>query len=88
MAKYRLRIKKSALKELEAIDSKADRRRIIKRIESLASDPRPPGSSKLSVRERYRIRQGRYRILYTVEDTELVVYVIRVGDRKNVYKAL
>ncbi len=88
MAKYRLRIKKSALKELEAIDSKADRRRIIKRIESLASDPRPRGSCKLSGRERYRIRQGRYRILYTIEDTELVVYVIRVGDRKNVYKTL
>jgi len=88
VAKYRLRIKKSALKELEAIDSKADRRRIVKRIESLASDPRPRGSSKLSGRERYRVRQGRYRILYTIEDTELVVYVIRVGDRKNVYKAL
>jgi len=65
VAKYRLRIKKSALKELEAIDSK-----------------------ELSGRERYRVRQGRYRILYTIEDTELVVYVIRVGDRKNVYKAL
>jgi len=88
VAKYRLRIKKSALKELEAIDSKADRRRIVKRIESLASDPRPRGSSKLSGRERYRVRQSRYRILYTIEDTELVVYVIRVGNRKNIYKAL
>ena len=88
MAKYRLRIKKSAIKELEAIDSKADRRRIVRRIESLASNPRPRGSNKLSGRERYRIRQGRYRILYTIEDSELVVYVIKVGDRKSVYKSL
>ena len=87
MARYKLRIKKSAAKELEAIDSKADRQRIIKRIESLASDPRPRGSSKLSGRERYRIRQGKFRILYTIEDMELIVYVIRVGHRKNVYKA-
>jgi hypothetical protein len=48
----------------------------------------PNAAPNPSVRERYRIRQGRYRILYTIEDTELVVYVIRVGDRKNVYKAL
>ena len=88
MAKYSLRIKKSARKELEAIDSKADRRRIAERISSLATDPRPRGASKLSGQERYRIRQGRYRILYTIEDDLLVIYVIKVGDRKNVYKAL
>ena len=88
MAKYRLRIKKTALKELEAIDSKTDRRRIVERISSLSSDPRPRGSSKLSGQERYRVRQGRYRILYTIEDDLLVVYVIKIGDRKNVYKAL
>ena len=88
MAKYSIRIKKSARKELEAVNSKADRRRIIQRIESLATDPRPPGSSKLSGQERYRIRQGRYRILYMIENKELVVYVIKVGDRKNVYRVL
>jgi mRNA interferase RelE/StbE len=87
VAKYRLRIKKSALKELEAVGTKVDRRRIVKRIESLATDPRPAGSTKLSSLDRYRIRQGRYRILYTIVDMELLVYVIKVGDRKDVYKA-
>ena len=87
MASYSLRIKKSARKELESITSKADRRRIIRRIESLADDPRPPGTMKLSGLERYRVRQGRYRILYTIEDTVLIVYVIKIGDRKNVYRS-
>ena len=88
MAKYSIRIKKSALKELEAVGTKVDRRRIVKRIESLSTDPRPAGSIKLSGLDRYRIRQGRYRILYTIEDMELLVYVIKVGDRKDVYKDL
>ncbi|MGA8204244.1 MAG: type II toxin-antitoxin system RelE/ParE family toxin [Woeseiaceae bacterium] len=86
MASYSLRIKKSAAKELEAIGSKADRRRIVARIRALADDPRPPGCRKLSGRDRYRIRQGRYRILYTIEDRRLTVYVIRIGDRKDVYR--
>ena len=86
MVKYSLRIKKSARKELESIATKADRRRIIRRIESLAVDPRPPGSLKLSGLERYRLRQGRFRILYAIEDTVLVVSIIKIGDRKNVYQ--
>jgi mRNA interferase RelE/StbE len=88
VASYSLRIKKSAIKDLEALPSKADRRRIVKRIESLAENPRPRGSQKLSGKERYRIRQGRYRILYSIHDQELVVYVVRVGDRKSVYRDL
>jgi len=86
--RYNLRIKKSARKELESIATKADRRRIIKRIESLADNPRPAGALKLSGRERYRLRQGRFRILYAIEDLILVVYVIKVADRKNVYRNL
>ena len=86
MAKYKLRIKKSALKELEAVGTKADRRRIVKRIESLATDPRPAGSTKISGLDRYRIHQGRYRILYAIADRELLIYVIKVGDCKDVYK--
>jgi len=87
VARYSLRIKKSARKELESITTtKADRRRIIRRIESLADNPRPPGALKLSGLERYRIRQGRYRILYTIEDTVLIVHVIKIGDRKDVYR--
>lgn len=88
MASYSLRIKKSAIKDIEAIATKADRRRIIGRIESLADDPRPPGARKLSGHEHYRIRQGRYRILYTIRDAELIVYVVRVADRKDVYRKI
>ena len=87
MAKYSLRIKKSARKELELVATKADRLRIIRRIESLADNPRPSGAMKLSGLERYRVRQGRYRILYTIEDTVLIVYVIKIGDRKDVYRS-
>ena len=74
MAKYSLRIKKSACKELDSVATKADRQRIVKRIEALADDPRPAGAVKLSGLERYRIRQGRYRILYTIEDKVLIVH--------------
>jgi mRNA interferase RelE/StbE len=86
VARYSLRIKKSATKELEAISSKADRRLIVKRIQALADDPRPAGCQKLSGKDRYRIRQGRYRILYSIEDEQLIVFVIKIGDRKDVYK--
>lgn len=81
MASYSVRIKKSARKELEAIDTKAERQRIVKRIESLAVNPRPKGATRLSSLERYRIRQEKYRILYTIEDQELIVYyyAMRVG---------
>ena len=88
MAKYKLRIKKSAAKELEAISRKADRRRIVSRIEALAENPRPDGCRKLSGSERYRIRQGSYRIVYAIEDKQLVVYVVKIADRKSVYRTL
>lgn len=86
MASYSIRIKKSARKELEAIATKTDRRRIVRRISALGDDPRPPGALKMSGSDRYRIRQGRYRILYTIEDAVLVVHVIRIADRKDVYR--
>ena len=86
MARYSIRIKKTARKELVAIGTKADRRKITKRILSLADDPRPAGSMKLSGRDRYRLRQGNYRVLYTVEDRVLVIQVIKIGHRKNVYR--
>ena len=88
MANYKLRIKKSAVKELETISHKSDRQRIAARIESLAENPRPSGCKKLSGSDRYRIRQGDFRIVYSVEDDELVVYVVKIGDRKSVYRAL
>jgi mRNA interferase RelE/StbE len=86
VASYSVRIKKSALKELEAVATKADRRRIVKRIESLAANPRPVGVQKLSGQERYRLRQGRFRILYSIHDRELIVYVIRIACRKDAYR--
>ncbi|MAF84733.1 MAG: type II toxin-antitoxin system RelE/ParE family toxin [Gammaproteobacteria bacterium] len=87
MAKYKLRIKKSAAKELEAISRKSDRKRIVSRIQGLADNPRPDGCKKLSGLERYRIRQGPYRVVYSIEDEQLVVYVVKIGDRKSVYRA-
>ena len=85
MASYSIRIKKSARKELEAVATKTDRRRIVARIRALADDPRPAGAVKLSGRELYRIRQGPYRILYSIEDRVLIVQIIRIGHRSKVY---
>ncbi len=86
MARYRLLIKPSAVKEIEAIPTKQDRRRVLTRIGALADDPRPPGCQKLSGASKYRVRQGRYRILYEVRDDRLVVTVVRVAHRKDVYR--
>ena len=87
MANYRVFIKPSAAKELEAVDPKKDRQRIVAGIRSLAEDPRPPGCEKLvGADDQYRIRVGRYRVIYSVGDGELVVVVVRVGHRKDVYR--
>ena len=86
MEKYRVSIKRSAVKEIEAIPQKKERQRIIRRIGQLADNPRPPGSSKLSGHDRYRIRQGVYRIVYAIDDVEIVVVVVKVGHRKDVYR--
>ena len=86
MARFEILIKRSAAKEIEAIPRKKDRQRIVRKIGQLAEDPRPPGSQKLSGRERYRIRQGPYRIVYSIEDDRLIVYVVKVGHRSDVYR--
>ena len=85
MANYRVLIKRSAAKEIEAVPLK-DRRRIVARIEGLANNPRPVGCEKLSGEEKYRIRQGDYRILYQIVDTDLIVTVVRVGNRRDIYR--
>ena len=85
MALYNVLITKSAAKELEAIPEK-DRRRIIERIRGLSGEPRPFGVEKLSGDDKYRIRQGNFRILYEILDRDLVVSVIRIGDRRDVYR--
>ena len=86
MEKYRVSIKRSAVKEIEAIPRKKERRRIIRRIGQLADNPRPPGSSQLSGHNRYRLRQGVYRIIYSIDDFDVVVVVVKVGHRKDVYR--
>lgn len=85
MASYKLVFKKSVAKDLRAFP-KTDVQRIIQRIQLLADDPRPPGCEKLSGLERYRVRQGVYRIVYEVEDAILTVLVVRVGHRRDVYR--
>ena len=85
MARYRIEVKKSVIKELEAIPRK-DLSRIIEKVQSLADNPRPEGSKKLSAEEKYRIRQGNYRILYTIEDDLLAVYIVKVAHRKDAYR--
>ncbi|MFU8889844.1 MAG: type II toxin-antitoxin system RelE family toxin [Trueperaceae bacterium] len=86
MAGYSLRIKPSAAREIDDIDGQADRRRVVERIERLAEEPRPRGCVKLAGGEHYRVRQGRYRIVYEIRDAELIVLVIRAGDRRDVYR--
>ena len=83
MASYSVLIKRSAAKEIEAVPLK-DRRRIVARIEGLANNPRPVGCEKLSGEEKYRIRQGDYRILYEIVDMDLIVTVVRAGNRRDV----
>ena len=85
MASYRLLIKPSAGKDIEAIP-KRDRRRIVAKVRSLANEPRPPGCEKLSGRDQYRVRQGNYRVLYEIHDMTLVVVVVKVGHRREVYR--
>ena len=84
MASYKISIKRSAAKELEKIVL-ANRRRIIEKIRELASDPRPHGCKKLSGQEKYRLRQGDDRILYEIHDDELIIVLVKIGHRRDVY---
>ncbi|HWZ74019.1 MAG TPA: type II toxin-antitoxin system RelE/ParE family toxin [Casimicrobiaceae bacterium] len=87
MAGYRLLIKPSAGKEIEALGQKKDRQRIVNRIVGLASEPRPAGCEKLAgAEERYRIRQGQFRIVYSIDDATRTVEVVKVGHRREVYR--
>jgi len=85
VASYRLLIKPSAAKELEALPLK-DRRRIASKIQQLAFKPRPTGTEKLSGQEKYRLRQGDYRVLYSVDDAQLAVVIVKIGHRRHVYR--
>lgn len=85
MASYSLEIKRSAAKELAQVPPK-DRGRIVAPIQALADEPRPVGAEKLSGQERYRVRQGDYRILYEIEDQILRIMVVKIGHRRDVYR--
>lgn len=89
MGKYRVLIKPSARKELLAVPTKKDRQRLVRRIELLGEEPRPTGCQKLTGGgDRYRVRQGQYRIVYEIRDTQLIVLVVKLGHRRDVYRAL
>jgi mRNA interferase RelE/StbE len=85
MGKYRVELKKSVQKDFELIPKK-DLQRIILAIEALADEPRPPQSKKLTGLEQYRLRQGNYRVLYSIKDDLLIVFVVAVGHRKEIYR--
>ena len=85
MGSYRIELKKSVLKDLAAIPRK-DLHKILAVIRSLAGNPRPPQAKKLSGREQYRLRQGDYRILYAIQDDVLIVFVVAVGHRRDIYR--
>ena len=85
MAGYRILIKPSAVREIDALPKK-ERQRIARRIQSLSDQPRPQGCEKLSGEDKYRIRQGDYRIVYSISDQDLTVIVVKVGHRREVYR--
>ena len=83
MASYRVLLKRSAVKELEVLPL-TDRRRIAGKIQRLERDPRPPGVEKLSGQDRYRLRQGDYRVLYSIQDASTTVTIVKIGHRREV----
>jgi mRNA interferase RelE/StbE len=85
MADYKLFFKKSVQKDFKTIP-KNDLIKIINRIEAFAEDPRPSGCEKLSGQDKYRLRQGRYRIVYSIQDDDLMVWEVKVGHRKHIYR--
>ena len=85
MASYEVRFRKSVAKDLDPMP-KRDVQRILKCIKALADEPRPPQSKKLSGAEKYRLRCGVYRVLYEIQDTVLVVCVVKVAHRKDAYR--
>jgi mRNA interferase RelE/StbE len=84
MAEYEIFFKESVQKDLRKVP-KNNLKKILARIKKLKDNPRPVGCEKLSGQELYRIRHGKYRIVYSIQDNELTVWIIKVGHRKNVY---
>ncbi len=86
MGSYKIGFRTSAEKELRKIPP-SDLARLIERISSLSGNPRPSGSRKLSQEEKYRLRQGNYRIVYSVDDDEKAVLIVKIGHRKDIYRS-
>ena len=87
MAGYKIYFRQPVLKDLAKIP-KRELQRIIKRIEKLAADPRPPGCEKISGQDRFRIRQGSYRIIYSIQDDELTIWVVKIDHGRDIYRKL
>jgi len=85
MAAYKIFFGRSVDKDFSAIP-KQDLRKVLRRIEMLSKDPRPSGCEKLAGQERFRVRQGRYRIVYSIQDKDLTVWIVKVGHRKDIYR--
>ena len=85
MAEYKVYFKESVEKDFSAIPRK-NLQKILRRIEMLSLDPRPQGHEKLTGQERHRVRQGHYRIVYSIQDKELTVWMVKVGHRREVYR--
>ena len=85
MAVYKVYFRESVQKDFRTIPNK-DIKKILQRIEALSVDPRPAGCEKLTDREQYRIRQGWYRIVYSVQDNESTVHIVKVAHRKDIYR--
>jgi len=85
VANYKVLIKPSAVKELERVPKK-QLQKITEKIQALEFDPRPLQCEKLAAKNESRIRQGAYRLVYTIEDDKLVIMVIKIGHRRDVYR--
>lgn len=85
MAGYKVYFKVSVEKDLRAVPGK-DLRKILQKIRSLGEQPRPPDCEKLTGQDRYRVRQGRYRIIYSIEDKVLAIFIVAIGQRKDIYR--
>jgi len=81
MEPYKVVFKKSVAQDLKGIP-KRDVKRILEAIQTLAPAP----GKKLSGQERYRLRQGKHRILYAIEDDKLIITVVRIGHRRDIYR--
>ena len=82
---YKVSLKKSAEKELRSIPSR-DIHKIVEKLKGLAHQPRPHGCEKMEGQDRYRIRQGDWRVVYSIDDVEKTVLVVKIGNRREVYR--